>query len=244
MANKTFTTPVGVANYPYISKPDTQFDAEGVYKVTLAVPEEEAKPIVDLINAELLAGIKALKEAKPKTKFKSAPLPYSKEEDDDGNETGNILIKFKSKAAYKPSVFDAKNNPMVNHNIWGGSELKVNGAIAFYSSPSIGQGVTLRLRAVQVIQYVEGSDGAGKFNFEEEDGYVSAVSDSVESDTEEQVDISVNVPAAAAEEDKPVKPVAKAKPKAKPVPVEEPEDVSVVSSDDDLAAEIAKLVGE
>jgi hypothetical protein len=241
MANKTFTTPVGVANYPYISKPDTQFDAEGVYKVTLAVPEDEAKPVIDLINAELLAGVKALKESKPKTKFKSAPLPYAKELDDDGNETGNVLIKFKSKAAYKPSVFDAKNNPMINHNIWGGSEIKVNGAIAFYSSPSIGQGVTLRLRAVQVIQYVEGSDGAGKFNFEEEDGYVTTSSSEEESEAPEQVDISVNVPAAQAEESKPV---AKSKPAAKPVPIEEPEDIPVASSDDDLAAEIAKLVGE
>ena len=241
MANKTFTTPVGVANYPYISKPDTQFDAEGVYKVTLAVPEDEAKPVIDLINAELLAGVKALKESKPKTKFKSAPLPYAKELDDDGNETGNVLIKFKSKAAYKPSVFDAKNNPMINHNIWGGSEIKVNGAIAFYSSPSIGQGVTLRLRAVQVIQYVEGSDGAGKFNFEEEDGYVTTSSSEEESEAPEQVDVSVNVPAAQAEESKPV---AKSKPAAKPVPIEEPEDIPVASSDDDLAAEIAKLVGE
>ena len=240
MANKTFTTPTGVANYPYISKPDTQFDAEGVYKVTLAVSEEEAKPVIDLINSELLAGIKALKESKPKTKFKNAPLPYAKELDDDGNETGNILIKFKSKAAYKPSVFDAKNNPMVNHNIWGGSELKVNGAIAFYSSPSIGQGVTLRLRAVQVIQYVEGSDGAGRFNFEEEDGYVATISSEEESEAPEQVDVSVNVPAAAADEDKP----KQAKQKAKPVPVEEPEDVPVASSEDDLASEIAKLVGE
>jgi len=241
MANKTFTTPVGVANYPYISKPDTQFDAEGVYKVTLAVPEDEAKPVIELINAELLAGVKALKESKPKTKFKSAPLPYAKELDDDGNETGNVLIKFKSKAAYKPSVFDAKNNPMINHNIWGGSEIKVNGAIAFYSSPSIGQGVTLRLRAVQVIQYVEGSDGASKFNFEEEDGYVTTSSSEEESEAPEQVDVSVNVPAAQAEESKPV---AKSKPAAKPVPIEEPEDIPVASSDDDLAAEIAKLVGE
>jgi hypothetical protein len=241
MANKTFTTPVGVANYPYISKPDTQFDAEGVYKVTLAVPEDEAKPVIELINAELLAGVKALKESKPKTKFKSAPLPYAKELDDDGNETGNVLIKFKSKAAYKPSVFDAKNNPMINHNIWGGSEIKVNGAIAFYSSPSIGQGVTLRLRAVQVIQYVEGSDGASKFNFEEEDGYVTTSSSEEESEAPEQVDVSVNVPAAQAEESKPV---AKPKPAAKPVPIEEPEDIPVASSDDDLAAEIAKLVGE
>ena len=238
MANKTFTTPTGVANYPYISKPDTQFDTEGVYKVTLAVPEDEAKPVIDLINAELLAGIKALKESKPKTKFKNAPLPYAKELDDDGNETGNVLIKFKSKAAYKPSVFDAKNNPMVNHNIWGGSEIKVNGAIAFYSSPSIGQGVTLRLRAVQVIQYVEGSDGAGKFNFEEEDGYVATSSSEEESEAPEQVDVSVNVPAAQAEEDKP------AKTKAKPAPVEEAVEPAVVSDGDELAAEIAKLVGE
>ena len=127
---------------------------------------------------------------------------------------------------------------MVNHNIWGGSEIKVNGAIAFYSSPSIGQGVTLRLRAVQVIQYVEGSEGAGRFNFEEEDGFVSTTSSEEESDTQEQVDISVNVEADQAEKDKKAKPVAK----AKPAPVEEPVEPAVVSDGDELAAEIAKLV--
>ena len=35
-----------------------------------------------------------------------------------------------------------------------------------------------------------------------------------------------------------------AKPKIKPVPVEEPEDVPSTTTNDELAAEIAKLVGE
>ena len=126
---------------------------------------------------------------------------------------------------------------MVDHNIWGGSELKVGVQLAYYSSPALGCGVTLRLQAVQVIQYVQGtSNGADSFDFEEEEGFVfSDVGDAESSNIEEQVDVSVNVDAAPA-----AKPKRKAK--AKPTPVQEPEDVPVVSSDDDLASEIAKLV--
>ena len=46
---------------------------------------------------------------------------------------------------------------MIDSNIWGGSEIRVNGSIGGYYTSLIGVGVALRLRAVQVIQYVEGS---------------------------------------------------------------------------------------
>ena len=132
---------------------------------------------------------------------------------------------------------------MIDHNIFGGSELKVGGLLSFYNSPAIGCGVTLRLQAVQVIQYVEGTgSGADSFDFEEEDGFVSGAdqAESTESpNTQEQVDVSVNIDAAPAAKEKP-----KAKPKIKPVPVEEPEDVPSTTTNDELAAEIAKLVGE
>jgi len=238
------TTPTGIAHYPYISKPDTQAVERGyaqvpMYKVDLSIPEEQAQPVIKAIQEVLVAGMKAEKTKSPKKQLKQAPIPYKDEVGDDGEATGNIIFKFKSK--FKPSVFDCKKQPMVDHNIWGGSELKIGGQLAYYSSPAIGCGVTLRLQAVQVIQYVQGtSDGADSFDFEEEEGFVFTESQDAESSsTEEQVDVTVNIDAAPAAEEKP-----KAKPKAKPVPVEEPEDVPVVSSDDDLANEIAKLVGE
>jgi len=244
MANKVFTTPKGTAYYPYISAPDPKFDEQGHYKVNLCLPKDEAKPVTDLIKAELLAGIKALTDS-GKTVKKQAPLPFEDEIDDEtGEPTGNVIIKFKSKAAYKPAVFDAKGQMMPKHNIYGGSVVKVNGAASFYMSPSIGAGITLRLRAVQVIEYVEGSSGAGKFGFGEEVGFTIE-----DGDSEHVEEASVNIeeevvtkpaPAAPVVEE----PVVEEAPKPKKV-AEEPKAAPVADAGaDDLAAEIAKLVGD
>ena len=46
----TFTTPQGVAQYPWLSKPDTKFSEEGDYKVNLIIAKEEALPALKLIN--------------------------------------------------------------------------------------------------------------------------------------------------------------------------------------------------
>jgi hypothetical protein len=142
-------------------------------------------------------------------------------------------------------VFDAKGSMMAKHNIYGGSVVKVNGSAAFYDSPSIGAGVTLRLRAVQVIEYVEGSSGAGKFGFGEEVGFTA--DESVAVNDEAVVgngNLSIDL------EEKPI-PQTPATPTPPPAPqpkarvVEEPAPAPVASSEaDDLAAEIAKLVGD
>tara|TARA_R110000765_G_scaffold344066_1_gene434353 strand:+ start:5663 stop:6412 length:750 start_codon:yes stop_codon:yes gene_type:complete len=245
MTNKTFTTNKGVAYYPYISAPDTKFDDSGHYKVNLCLSKEDAKNVTDLVQGEILAGIKAMKDAKPSKQIKQAPLPYHDELDDDtGEPTGNVIIKFKSKAAYKPAVFDAKGSMMAKHNIYGGSVVKVNGSAAFYDSPSIGAGVTLRLRAVQVIEYVEGSSGAGKFGFGEEVGFTADESVAVDDETVVG-NLSIEI------EEKPAPaPVAEIQqpdpaPQPKARVVEEPAPAPVVSSEaDDLAAEIARLVGD
>ena len=241
--NKTFTTAKGIAYYPYISAPDTKFDEQGHYKVNLCLSEEDAQPVIELIKQSVVEGIKALKKDKPNMEIKQAPLPFSKEVDEDGNPTGNVIIKFKSKAAYKPAVFDSKGKMMTNSNIYGGSEIKVNGSCAFFHTAMIGAGVSIRLRAVQVIQYVEGASGANKFGFDEVDGFT----------IEEDVSVSVTEEsAAAAEEPKPakpavvqaIKPVQQAKPVEVQKPVEEPKAAKTVSGADDLAAEIAQLVGD
>ena len=134
---------------------------------------------------------------------------------------------------------------MTNSNIYGGSELKVNGSCAFFHTAMIGAGVSIRLRAVQVISYVEGASGANKFGFDEVDGFT----------IEEDVSVSETSPAAAAAEEptpapaKPkvvqaIKPVQQAKPVETPKVVEEPKAAKTVSGADDLAAEIAQLVGD
>ena len=168
----SFTTPQGVAQYPYLSTPDTKFSEEGDYKVNLILSKEEAAPIISQIDEVMKDNLETIKKEKKKSNIKQANLPYFNEEKDD-EETGNVVIKFKSKGAYKPAIFDAKGTPMLDSNIWAGSEIKVNAAIAPFYTAMVGAGISLRLRAVQVIQYVEGSSGAGRFGFEEEAGFVT-----------------------------------------------------------------------
>ena len=165
-----FTTPKGIAQYPWLSKPDTKFNEEGVYKVDLIIPKADAIPVLKQINEVFAENVdKETKRAKGQDVVKAKP-PYWEELDDAKQPTGNVVLRLKSK--YKPAVFDAKGIPMVDSSIWGGSELKVNGTIAPYFTSIIGAGVSLRLSAVQVIQYVEGgSGGAQGFGFKEEVGY-------------------------------------------------------------------------
>ena len=176
-----FTTPKGIAQYPWLSKPDTKFSEEGVYKVNLIIPKADAIPLLKQINEVFAENVdKQTKNAKGKD-IKKANPPYFEELDDAGQPTGNVILKFKSKAAYKPAIFDAKGIPMIDSNIWGGSELKINGSIAPYYTTLIGAGVALRLRAVQVIQYVEGgSSSADGFGFEAVAGYEHKVPETFE----------------------------------------------------------------
>jgi len=170
-SNLIFTTPVGVAQYPWLSKPDTKFSEAGDYKVNLVLTKEKALPILKQINDVFLANLEEeTKKAKGKEVKKANP-PFAEELDEEGKATGNIILRFKSKAEYKPSLFDSKANSIEDVNVWSGSEIKVNGSIAPYYTSLIGAGVSLRLRAVQIINLVEGGRSASGYGFEEQEGY-------------------------------------------------------------------------
>ena len=180
----TFTTPKGIAQYPWLSKPDTKFSEEGDYKVNLILSAEEAVPIIEQINAAFADNMQAELKKQGKKELKAANPPYMEELGDDGQPTGNVIFKFKSTAAYKPAIFDAKGKPMMESNIWGGSEIRVNSTIGAYYVATVGVGVALRIRAVQVIRLVEGSaDGATRFGFEETAGYEHNTPDSFQEGT-------------------------------------------------------------
>lgn len=188
---KTVYSPKGTFLYPKLTKPDTKFDPEGVYSVKLVVEGEAASDLIEKIDAEIEASYQeALEEAgtpAKKKKVKKADAPYQPEEDDEGNETGNIIFNFKLKAIGKNSktnetwrnvvkLFDARNREIV-----GAKKKAINigsgtfGRIAFQMNPfytaQVGAGVSLRLLAAQIIDLVE---FGGSFDFGEEDGGFSA----------------------------------------------------------------------
>ena len=173
-----YTTPKGVAKYPWLNKPDTKFNPDGDFKVTLVVPVEEADTIMQFLDEQMAASEAKAKKDNPGKKVKVADAPYSVDE-----ETGNVEINFKLKAKVtmqsgdtfeqQPALFDAKGKPLADVNVGGGSKIKVSYECVPFYTALIGAGISLRLRAVQVIDLVEFSGGAaaGAYGFEEEDGF-------------------------------------------------------------------------
>jgi hypothetical protein len=103
---------------------------------------------------------------------------------DTGDDTGNVEFKFKLKAKVRkrdgttyeqqPAVVDSKRVPLTKETLIGnGSKVKIAFEPVSYVMPSTKKaGVSLRLKAVQVIDLVEYGNSATSV-FDEEDGYVA-----------------------------------------------------------------------
>lgn len=205
-----FITPKAPAIYPKLNEPDTKFVAEGVYesklridpsaedgvigkdKASWATIYERLEELRDGFLAEKKKELAASKDPKNKNKAKtiSAADIGTPDLDNEGEETGMLVIKVKAKASggggdtgkkawkRKITIFDAKGKKMENPPlIYGGSELKVAvSAVPYYSPKDNVVGVTLYLEAVQVIELVSSGGGksADSFGFGEEEGYEAA----------------------------------------------------------------------
>lgn len=182
-----YTSPAGVAKWCWLTKPNYKWDADGEFSVTLVLDKEDAAPFIETIEEQLDDLVSDLKN-EGKKKVKEAPRPYQDEEDDEGNPTGAIQFKFKSKAKAKPRIpmYDSQGTPMEDIDVWAGSKLKVSSWLNPYVAP-IGAGISMRLRAVQVLDLVSGgANGIEGFGFEtEEEGYVRRDADVSESTVSE-----------------------------------------------------------
>mgnify|MGYP003109464067 FL=1 len=174
-------TPVGVGKYVFINEPQTKFDPNGVYNVSLVMSEKDASPLMTTLDEQLeLAKTQALETAKPQKRDSlSINKPYTREYDDNGVETGNIEFKFKMTAKYttrdgevrerKPTIVDTKRNT-VSEIVGSGSKLKVAfNARPYYMPSANAYGVSCFLSAVQVIEL----KGVDVSDFAEEEGFVS-----------------------------------------------------------------------
>lgn len=164
-----FLTPLATAIYPHLTKPDTKFNSDGDYKCDVKLPREEAQPLIDQLEKirdefwnELVAGDKKIARQFSKESV------YHDELDDDGNETGLVIFKTKMRARVtskttgkvyesRPRLFDAANNIFSPATVYGGSKVRVAGEVKPYKMDSTKKvGVSLRLKAVQIIELVEG----------------------------------------------------------------------------------------
>ena len=146
-----YITPTGTAVYPWLNKPDTRFDADGVYSVTLQLSKADTAPINAVVKPLMNGG-------------KNNPIKA--ELDDQGEKTGNYLVKFKLKALVKPKksepfsqapvLLDEDGNRLTAL-IAGGSKMKV--AYEPFAYSALGGGVSLRVKKVRIakdglIEYV------------------------------------------------------------------------------------------
>jgi hypothetical protein len=151
-----FVTPKGKAVYPSLTRPDTRYNEEGVYKTGMNFTEAEAEKFMETLKGVYVEEFGA-------KKLPSAKLPFKK------NDDGSVTFNFKSKN--QPKFFDGKGNPIkdiTGVNVGGGSTLKIAGAAKAYNAGGT-TGVTCYLNSVQIINLVEYSSspfGAEEGGFE------------------------------------------------------------------------------
>lgn len=200
---KTYMTPQGEAAYPHIAEPQTKFDDDGLYEVTMYFDEASGGKLIEMLSEAYNQACEEAKKKyngqKPQYKKDNPEINfeqfYREEVDDNGFSTGRIFVKFKKKASVKTKdgrilnfnvpVFDRYNQPMdkkTAKKASSGSIMKC----AFKVSPyfviaGAKAGISLQLEAVQIIEMKEwtGSKSAADYgfqSFEDDDGAAFAES--------------------------------------------------------------------
>ncbi len=153
-------TPKGIAVFPRLDKPDTKFDAEGVYKTGLRLDPSE--PGV----AEFISKLEEFAAANGKPTDK---VGIKDESDDSGQPTGMVIFNLKVKAKWpngdsrKPTIVDAAKQPFTG-NVGGGSLIRISFEAATYDG--FGGGVSCAPLAVQVLEAKSWSKGVDDFDVE------------------------------------------------------------------------------
>lgn len=194
------TTPIGTLIWPKLASPD-DYKGKKTYSAKIRLNEEDSQALIAKIEAELakfwpiakaeleekLAEAKTGKQKaeakKALEEMAEAEKSYKPAYDDDGNETGEYEFNFKMPDHFmgkdkkpvfmKPDVFDAKGKVLkVVPEVWGGTTAIVAGELRPYSMP-IGVGISLRLKAVQLIELAGagGQKDASSYGFGQQEGY-------------------------------------------------------------------------
>lgn len=171
-------TPNGkLTGFVAIEKPSTKFDDNGVYSCQVGFTGPAAKEMVKIIDEIMAANMKK----NDKIKRMAAP-PYTIEDK-------TLVVKFKNKAkitsrsgeVFEKSVkiYDAQSKLVdVPLFIGEGSTVKVAFKPYCWSVAALGNGCTLQLEMVQIIDLVRREQGSSEDNpFEAVEGFTAAKKD-------------------------------------------------------------------
>jgi hypothetical protein len=184
---KRIISPKFTAMYAWLSAPNTKHDKDGVYQVSgkfdPKVPEQRAflKVLSDMHKANVEESRKGFKATKKQPEMKVQPPIH---EEDDGTYRVNFkeaafIIPEKGphagkKIDLKPPVVDATGKPANEIEVWSGSEVKVAIDVAPFYNGSLGAGLSLRLKGVQVITLrTRGSRDGASLGFTAEEGFTA-----------------------------------------------------------------------
>ena len=163
------TTPIGTGNYPYLFKADTQFEKpDGVYTVKFVLSKKEAEPFIKIYEDTLKE-----RQKKDNTEKRAPHNQYKTLKD------GTVEFKFKLKAKVtmkdgtdfeqRPKILNADKTVAEPQPVYSGSKMKIAFQAFSWANPMQGVGVSLRLKAVQLIEIVSekpNSDGKSKSDYD------------------------------------------------------------------------------
>ena len=157
-------TPVGTTLFSMLHHPSTKFKAEGEYFVILSLEAKDAQPLIDKIHATLQE-FKQNNNINPRLKMQGEPYVRIVDEETQ-QDTGFVKFKFVRRGHVSdglveltpPAMFDAKGQPIRLLALGHGSKVALNYNLSPWASP-LGYGVSLKLNAVQVIEWVPFSQG-------------------------------------------------------------------------------------
>jgi hypothetical protein len=173
---ESLVTPLGTLVWPYLTRPDTKFSGDGVYHTYFTLPENDAKALQQIIDAEIDKAVEDARQELPqgsKKPIKRSAPPYRV------NDNGEIEFSFKMRASgvnkktgkafsFRPAILDhALKELPISLAIHGGTQAKISYHIAPYYKALVGAGVTLRLQGVQIFKLVTHQRDLG---FQVEDG--------------------------------------------------------------------------
>ena len=99
-ARERFVSPKGTASYPYLTKPDTKFNPDGEYKVSLIVAGEAASKTSEFLAEQHEASVSKAKKENAGKRVKEGDLPFIE------NADGTVTFKFKLKAKITTKIGD------------------------------------------------------------------------------------------------------------------------------------------
>lgn len=181
-----FQTPTCVLKYPWVNTPDVRYNKEGIFQTKASIAFDRAQDLIAQMERIRDAEFAKLDPQKAATyskkdvydiEYTQPPADATDEEKDAfvPEPTDNVEFKAKLNAVVHPKegdpfkqtviLIDADEAPITDA-IWSGTTAQLRGQVVPWVNAAAKQvGVTLRLRAVKVIDLVTG-EGSTWGNFD------------------------------------------------------------------------------